>query len=173
MALSAAERKRQQVERERARAKGKEDLTYALPRTPLGAWLDENQGESGLTDLNICYDGMNRHAPNFHDETDPVSLTGDFGFPITEAGTPSFRGALGRAELEVELLIEAAKTLATMINAYKRDILSNRVRVIEDSELDDRTNRAEKLREIMELNKALERLDKSIRVEVPQWQLRG
>jgi len=173
MALSAAERKRQQVERERARAKSKEDLTYSVPRVALGAWLDEHDPEPGLVHFDMCYNGMNREPPSFKDDSDPVSRTHDFVFPSTEDGEPSYRGALGRAELEVDLLIEAAKTLATMINAYKRDVVSNRVRQIEDSELDDRDNRASKLKEIMELNKALERLDKSIRVELPQWQLRS
>jgi hypothetical protein len=138
---------------------------------PFGAWIVEHDLPE-FEHLTICYDGMNRIPPSIHDETDPVSQTGNFVFPSTEHGEPSYRGALGRVELEVDLLIEAAKTLATMINAYKRDVISNRIRQIEGDELDDRNNRAEMLKEIVELNKALEQLDKSIRVEVPQWQLR-
>lgn len=172
MAKSAAERKREQLQRERDRAKAMDDLTYGLPRAAFGAWLEENEDDR-LTHLSICYDGMNRVPPSFDGETDPVSLTGNFEFPTKEDGELSFRGALGRAELEVDLLVEAAKTLAAMINVYKRVAIESRIRQIEMNELDDRETRAERLMEIMLLNRALERLGKSVRAELPQWQLRG
>lgn len=171
MTKSAAERKRQQVQRERERARSSDDLIYGLPRTTFGAWLEEHGGDP-LKHLAICYDGMNRLPPSFGEESDPVSITGDFEFPTKEDGELSYRGALGRAELEVDLLIEAAKTLATMINAYKRDVIESRIRQIEMNELDDRDARAERLKEIVLLNQALEKLGKSIRAELPQWQLR-
>lgn len=173
MALSAAERKRLQVERERQRARQQADLVYDLPRPSLGTWLDASYGKGELQHLAICYDGMNREAPDFSVDTDPVSTTGGFVYPTTESGAPSYRGALGRAELEVELLLEAARTLATMLNGYKRAVISQRIAAIEAEDLQDPEVRRQRLAEIVQLNKALERLDRSVRTDVPQWQLRG
>lgn len=173
MAMTAGERKRRQVQRERDRAKQQLDPVYSLPRPQFGAWLDENDAVVDTMHLAICYDGMNRMPPDFHDEGDPVSATGGFVFPTTAAGEPSYRGALGRAELEVDLLIEAAKTLAGMINAYKRTVIESRIAEIETRELDDPATRGARLKEIIDLNTALERLNKSVRAELPQWELRG
>lgn len=173
MAMSAAERKRLQIERERDRARKQMDLVYELPRPDFGAWLNERFEGTELQHLDICFDGMNLMAPDFSAEGDPVSATGHFVYPTTEAGEPSYRGALGRAELEVELLLEAAKTLATMINAYKRRVIKDRLHQIETEELADPETRRARMSEVVTLTKALERLDKSVRTDVPQWQLRG
>lgn len=173
MAMTAAERKRRQIQRERDRARKQLDPVYSLPRPQFGAWLEDNEGAVDTMHLDLCYDGMNRMPPEFHDESDPVSASGGFIFPTTADGEPSYRGALGRAELEVDLLIEAAKTLAGMINAYKRAVIENRIAEIERHELDDPATRSARLKEIIELNTALERLGKSVRAELPQWELRG
>lgn len=173
MAMTPAERKRLQMQRERDRARKQIDLTYELPRVPFGAWLEEGVAAEDFQHLTICYDGMNRYPPNFGLETDPESASGDFVFPAAEDGSYSYRGALGRAELEVDLLIEAAKTLAGMINAYKRDAIVGRINQIEADELDNPNTRLVKIKEVIDLNKALERLEKSVRAEIPQWELRG
>lgn len=173
MALTPPERKRRQVERARDHAKRQLDLTYDLPRTPFGEWIQEHCDGDELLHLGICFDGMNRQPPDFSDDHDPVSETGYFKFPTTDAGTPSYLGSLGRAEIEVDLLIEAAKTLATMINAYKRSVIKGRISHIEQHELAKPETRAAALSEGFELSKALERLEKTVRAEVPQWQLRG
>ena len=54
MALSAADRKRLQVERERERAKRQIDLSYDLPRPGFGAWLSETFTLDALQHLTIC-----------------------------------------------------------------------------------------------------------------------
>lgn len=139
----------------------------------LGDWLEQNDQDGAVQHLHICYDGMNRMPPDFTEETDPTSKTGAFVFPTSEDGAPSYCGSLGRAELEVELLIEAAKTLAQLLNDYKRTVIRDRIEQIETLELDDVTSRGALLSEIVMLNKALERLDRSVRADIPQWQLRG
>lgn len=173
MALSAAERKRLQIERERQRARQQTDLIQDLPRPSLGDWLESSDLAGEVQHLALCYDGMNRAAPDLSVDTDPVSLSGHFVYPTTEEGDPSYRGALGRAELEVELLLEAARTLATLLNRYKRAVIDERIAAIEAEDLQDPATRRERLAEIVILNKALERLEKSVRTDVPQWQLRG
>lgn len=173
MAMSAAERKRLQVARERERAKRQRDMIYALPRPSFGAWIEDAFDRDALLHLAICYDGMNRLPPGFGSDADPVSATGAFEFPTTAEGSPSYRGALGRAELEVELLLEAARTLAGMVNAYKQKVVSDRLKQIETQELIDPATRADRLREVIGLTKAQERLSKTVRAEIPQWQLRG
>ena len=173
MPLTAAERKRLQMERDRARAKKQADLVYSLPRVQFGDWLEQNDQDGTIQHLHICYDGMNRSPPDFSDEHDPTSKTGAFVFPTNEDGEPSYSGSLGRAELEVDLLIEAAKTLAHLLNDYKRSVIRDRLAQIETLELDDVASRGALLSEIVMLNKALERLDRSVRADIPQWQLRG
>ena len=173
MALTAAERKRHQVERDRAHSKQQTDIVYDLARPTLGDWLENNDHGGDALHLAICYDGMGRLPPDFTGESDPKSASGNFVFPSKEDGTPTYVGALGRAEMEVELLIEAAKTLARLLNSYKKAVISDRIARIESDELDDPSLRSAFLKEFIELNKALERLDRSVRSDIPQWQLRG
>lgn len=173
MSMSPAERKRLQVQRKRDHARQQTDLTYEMPRQSFGAWLNEDAAAQEYQHLSICYDGMNRYPPDFKQETDPESASGDFVFPASEDGSYSYRGALGRAELEVALLIEAAKTLAGLINAYKRGTIVDRLKQIEADELNNPNTRPVKIKEVVDLNKALELLDKSVRAEIPQWELRG
>ena len=173
MAMTAVERKRLQVERDRAHAKKQTDLVYGLPRTTFGEWLETNDLAGNALHLEICYDGMNRVPPDFAEESDPVSASGSFVFPTKKDGEPSYRGALGRAEMEVELLIEAAKTLAHMLNSYKKAVIRDRITQIETNELTDPDLRNARLKELIDLHKASERLDRSVRADLPQWQLRG
>lgn len=173
MAKTAIERKRLQLARERERARSQLDLVYGLPRPALGEWLDDRTDETELQQLAICYDGMGRDAPDFGPDTDPKSRTGHFDYPKTEDGSPSHRGSLGRAELEVELLLDAAATLAKLLNSYKRQVIQDRIAQIENEDLQDPQIRRQRLAEVVTLNKALDRLDKSVRTDVKQWQLRG
>ncbi|OOY31276.1 hypothetical protein [Thioclava sp. F36-6] len=173
MAMSAAERKRLQVERQRARARQSFDLVQPISKPPLGEWLESNAQEELWQHLVMCYDGMNRQTPDFTQDTDPVSASGAFEFPTTPEGAPSYTGALGRAELEVELLLEAAKTLAKLINRYKREAISTRLSKIEKQDLADPDKRSDGLQEAVVLSKAMDKLDRSVRTDVPQWQLRG
>jgi hypothetical protein len=173
MAMTATERKRLQVERDKERAKRLPDLVYGLARPPLGAWLEEHGDPVDLEQVAICFDGMNMEPPSFDSDGGPVSKTGNFVYPTTEDGELSYPGALGRAELDVALLLEAAKSLASLLNAYKRDVIETRIAAIEAEDLSDPQIRRRRLDEIVILKKALERLDKSVRTDVNQWQLRG
>ena len=160
MAMTAAERKRQQIAREKAEARKQLDVVYGMDLPYLSAWMEEHQ-DAELSHFKLCFDGMNMTPPDLTGAHDPISQSGDFVFPADDEGKPSYRGALGRAELDVELLLEAAKTLATMINAYKRDVILARLKSLE-ADLDDPEPRSLKLSAIVELNKALERLGKSV-----------
>ena len=54
----------------------------------------------------------------------------------------------------------------------QREAIAAQLKSLE-ADLDDPELRSLKLSAIVELSKALERLGKSVRTDVPQWQLRG
>jgi len=172
MAMSDLERQRRQLERERELAKQQLDIVQRIPRRTFQDFLDNDEGVD-TAHLGLCYDGMNRLPPDLDNDHDPVSLTGDFEFLKTESGDPVYSGALGRAELEVELLIEAALTLADIISKYKKKMIKERIADLEANAIPKDDQRAVALKEIIDLSKALERLNKTVRHSFPTWEVRG
>ena len=79
-------------------------------------------------------------------------------------------GAIGRAEVTIGCLIDAAAELAAIVNRYKRQELEARLAELESStEID----RAEAMKEAVRLNKMLDLLNKQVRRAFPQWGVTG
>ena len=78
--------------------------------------------------------------------------------------------ANGRAEVTIGCLIDAATTLAGVVNRYNQQEIKNRLAELEDP---DRTDRATALKEAVKLNKILSRLEKQVRWTFPQWKVTG
>ena len=83
------------------------------------------------------------------------------------------RRSLGRAEMMVDALIEAAQDLAWYVADYKRSEIKARLAEIEASDLSDPAAKKAALKNAARLNKMLDQLDKQVRFTFPQWKVTG
>lgn len=83
------------------------------------------------------------------------------------------RRSLGRAEMIVTALIEAAQDLAGHVADYKRREIKARLAEIEASDLSDADTKKTALKDAARLNKMLDQLDKQVRWTFPQWKVTG
>lgn len=111
----------------------------------------------------------------------PPEFTDDLGIEhhtlySTDAAQQLFqldRRSLGRAEVIVTALIEAAQDLAGFVSDYKRQEIKARIAEIEGSDLSDTETKKAALKESARLNKMLDQLDKQVRWTFPQWKVTG
>ena len=71
----------------------------------------------------------------------------------------------------VGCLIDAASELARIINEYKRNQITSRLREIENADLSDPGVKKAALTEVVRLQKMVDHLDKRVRWSFPQWKL--
>ncbi|WP_137111953.1 hypothetical protein [Rhodobacter sp. SY28-1] len=83
------------------------------------------------------------------------------------------RRSLGRAEVMVAALIEAAQDLAGFVADYKRQEINARLAEIEASDLSAPEAKKAALQDAARLNKMLDQLDKQVRWTFPQWKVTG
>ena len=83
------------------------------------------------------------------------------------------RGSLGRAEVMITALVEAAVALAEEVNHYKRQEVNARLAEIEAADLSAPEVKKAALQEAARLNKMLDQLDKQVRWTFPQWKVTG
>lgn len=128
------------------------------------------------SDFNIALDLAGIETPQFEDDLGPEHHTrdlgvppkGEFGYPFGDA-----ERSLGRAEVMVGCLIDAAADLAVQINSYKRQEIKARIAEIEASDLSDTETKKAALQESARLNKMLDQLEKQVRWTFPQWKVTG
>ncbi|KPP98496.1 MAG: hemolysin XhlA [Rhodobacteraceae bacterium HLUCCA12] len=82
-------------------------------------------------------------------------------------------GSLGRAEVMITALTEAAAALAFYVNKYKRDEIEARLAEIEASDLSKPEAKKAALQEAARLNKMLDQLERQVRWTFPQWKVTG
>lgn len=167
MALTALERKRSQLERLRAKRKASSDSGEPDFKRPFNEWLEANRHNWEQFEMPLDIAGIN--PPEFKDDNDPVSATGEID-PETYVGK---HGSLARAELTIDGLLEAARTLAEHVNAYKRDELSTRIEELDSADLSDHVIKKTAFADIVRLTKARDRLDKQVRYTLPEWKVQG
>ncbi|TPL75961.1 hypothetical protein [Mesorhizobium sp. B2-3-15] len=174
MAKSAAERKRNQIERQREQERLLPDSTYSFLREPFYAWL-ERTGAGG--DWGSAMQHLDMAAlpePDFVDDRGPYSRRGEFERDSNYDPYEGFEGSIGRAESMVDNLIAAAAGMAMVINRYKQEELQKRISEIERSDLSDPEVRKKALADIVRLKTMMDRLqDKMIRVSIYQWKIKG
>ena len=172
MALSPAEksqrwRERQRVERDNAIRLALDNLQADIFKRP----FFETGVDSGF-DLPLALAGID--APTFDDDRGPE----DFVLNGATEGVESpfamvSRGSLGRAELIIACLTDAAMELAAAVNEYKRSEIKARMAEIEERDLSDLENKKAAFNEIARLNKMLDQLTKQVRWTFPQWEVKG
>lgn len=178
MALSNAEKVRRY--RERQKAKRQEELKQPTPptslfRTPFFEFfpVDEQTGSQYCQSLELA--GIEPQM--FLDDSGPeVSTLDDLSDPLEESGFSNPFGeskgsSLGKAEVLIGCLIDAASDLAVWVNDYKKSEIKARIAEIEASDLTDPEAKQRAFAEVAKLMKLLENLDKQIRWSLPAWKV--
>ncbi|MGA0539039.1 hypothetical protein [Neotabrizicola sp. VNH66] len=172
MALSQAEMQRQYRKRLKEKAKlanlAAADETFRLPFCEFF-----NESGSSVAET-LAIGGM--YAPVFDDDRGPrphgVNGVFDHNHDDDPALDDSVR-SLGRAELVIETLIDAAAEFAAKVNEYKRQEIKARLAEIEASDLSEPEAKKAALKDAARLNKMLDQLDKQVRWTFPQWKVTG
>lgn len=178
MALSNAEK----VRRFRERQKAKKQKNLKKPteqndvfKTPFFEFFttDDQSGSQYSQALELS--GI--QPPTFVDDTGPeVSTLDDLRDDFEEDGMSnpfgSARGSsLGKAEVLVGCLLDAAADLAGWINDYKKAEIRARIAELEDTDLADLEAKRAVFAKVADLGRMLEDLEKSVRWQLPQWKV--
>ena len=178
MPLSNAEKVRRY--RERQKAKKQEELKQPAPpsdafKRPFFEFfpVEEQLGAAYTQSLELA--GMQPLL--FEDDTGPETSTLDaLEDPLEDGGASNPFGdqkgsSLGKAEVIIGCLLDAATDLAGWVNAYKKSEISARIAEIEASDLSDPETRSAAFVKVAELKRLLEEVDKTIRWSMPQWKV--
>lgn len=170
MAMTPAERKRKQrqLEKERAKQEAQQggDAGSDAYRLPFSEWAERGS----LDDLSQYAALAGFELPAFDNERDPEEFIIDrFAFG-DESPLGDAKGALGRAEATVGLLIDMALLLAESVNKYKQNEITERLTELESS---NEADRATAMKEAVRLNKMLDQLNRRVRRDFPQWKVTG
>lgn len=161
MAMSPAERKRQQREREKEAQKAVQDLAANYLRTP---FFEAAAGK--LDGLSQYFDEMGIEMPEIKDDSAPRSLTGEM--ENDHARDPERYGdvyrffpknSLGRVENWVDRMLDVVTELTSAINRYKLDEIEARMAEIGAADLSDPAVKARALEDIVTLREIKARLD--------------
>ena len=132
------------------------------------------QDDGNAQNVEISLDCAGIEPVKFKDDGGPKSFTGEIEHGASESGQAAYEGStnsLGRAEVMVGCLIDAAAELASVINAYKRTEIGTRIAEIEQSDLTDPVERKEALAQNVRLNKLMDQIDKQVRWTFKQWKI--
>ncbi|TQM93783.1 hypothetical protein [Roseinatronobacter monicus] len=170
MAKSNAERLREFKARKEEEAK-RASLTLAgVFKTPFYQFLPNDFDFS--SDFSDCFEFIGLPVPEIKDDRgleDVTHYNDDLAAKMIEPNL----GSLGRAEVMITALTEAAEDLAKHVNAYKRTEIKARLTEIETSDLSEPEAKKVALKEAARLNKMLDQLGKQVRHTFPQWKVIG
>ena len=173
MALTAKQRKQNQLAREQEEMRVQPDSTYEFLKTPFHEFAEEDPNWTSVT---LSFELMGMEAPVFEDDRGPEAFATDLCFATDEDRDDSFRGyagSIGRAEVMVDCLLDAAIELAGVIRSYKKKALLIRRNEIENADLSDPNKRREALDANTRISRIEEVLDKNVRRTLPQWKVKG
>lgn len=173
MALTAAERKRRQLERERAALKLQTESTHPYLRVPFFEFL---QSDPNWTDVEMYFELMGLAPPDFSDDRGPAAFALEGSFDPTQDPQETFgssEDSVGRAEAMVGLLQSATVQLAQIVNDYKKSELTARKRELENQDLSDPENRKAALTASAQIAKLEAALEKNVRFTCSQWRIKG
>jgi len=173
MALTAKERKQNQLAREQEDMRRQPDSTYEFLDTPFHRFIEERMS---LSDVELMFDLMGLEPPTFADDRGPEAFASDGCFRTDEDRDDAFQGyagSIGRAEVMVGHLMDAAVELADVINRYKKQALKKRRAEIEAADLSDPNKRREALETATRIARIEEALNKNVRRTLPQWMVKG
>ena len=178
MPLSNAEKVRRY--RERQKAKKQAELKQPAPpsealQTPFSEFftISEQTGSAYVQALELA--GI--QPPLFEDDSGPETATlDDILDDQGQKAAHSFFGSqagssLGKAEVIIGCLLDAATDLAGWVSDYKKAEIKARIAEIEASDLPDAEARRAAFDKVAELKQLLDELDRTIRWSMPQWKV--
>ncbi len=168
MALSNSERIKAYRERQKAKRKAATDAGSDDLRRPFSEWLSLN--DENWSEFEIPLDVAGIEPPDFSDDRDPASAADAID---PETYDQVRKASIGRAEVMINSLLEAARALAEHVNAYKRDELSARIEELDRADLSNPATKKTALADMVRLTKARDRLDKQVRYTLPEWKVSG
>lgn len=171
MAMSARERKQKQLENERLELARQLDATYPYLKTPFFEYLEN----SNWSDVQLCFDLMGVVPPMFEDDRGPEDFADDECFSTEEDRVEAFqssKNSIGRAEVMVEMLLDAAQELAHIINNFKERELQKRREELEQSDFSDPKSRREALEAAAEIARLQDELKKNVRRTFQTWRVK-
>jgi len=173
MALTAKERKQNQLAREQEEQRKLPDSTYEFLRIPFYKAVEDNPNWDNVT---LSFELMGIEPPAFEDDQGPANFATDPCFSTDQDRDDAFKGysgSIGRAEAMVDFLLDAAIELGSIIQTYKKQALLARRHEIENADLSDPDARREALATIARLTRIEDALDKNVRRTLPQWKVKG
>lgn len=172
MAMSAKERKQMQIERERQELARKIDATYPYLKTPFFEHLEQNDNWSSVE---LCLELLGIDPPMFEDDRGPEDFAADECFSTAEDRIEAFKcseNSIGRAEVMVDMMLDAAVELSNIINRFKQGELQKRREEFEQSDLSEPNRRVEALEAAAEIARLKEELQKKVRRTLPVWRVK-
>lgn len=175
MVKTSAERVREHRERQKKMAEVKQrELAPIVFRSPFFEFFQGHGEELAFT---MCMDTAGINPPEFSDDSAPKSATGEVEAIFTENPEASVyhneTNSLARAEIMIGQLVDAAATLARIVNDYKKEEINARIAEIEVADLSDPAAKKQALADIVRLQKMLDQLDKQVRWTFQQWKVTG
>lgn len=172
MAFSAKERKQKQLENERKAKARLSDATYPYLSTPFFERL-ERDGNWETVEQYFALLGM--EPPVFENDCGPEAFAEEECFSTEEDRIEAFQGStnsVGRAEVMVDMFLDAAMELSGIINRFKLDELKMRRAELERSDLSEPNNRIDALEAAAEIAKLHVELKKNVRRTFPVWRVK-
>ncbi|VVT16314.1 conserved hypothetical protein [Roseovarius sp. EC-HK134] len=172
MAMSARERKQKQLENERRELARQMDATYPYLKVPFFEYLSE---DGNWTSVQLCFDLMGFEPPFFEDDRGPADVAGEDCFDDEEQRIETFKSSeksIGRAEVMMDLLLDAAMELSGIINSYKQGELQKRRQELEQADLSDPEQRSMALQDAAEIARLQEELQKNVRRTFQTWRVK-
>ncbi|TYB85532.1 hypothetical protein [Oceaniovalibus sp. ACAM 378] len=170
MAKTPAERQREYMDRKKERMTNASLTLSGVFKTPFFETLPKDYDHDSAFADNFEFMGM--ETPAFKDDRGPEGHT-NYSPEVAGAQFADNPRSLGRAEIMVTALIEAAQDLAWYVSDYKRKEIKARMAEIEASDLSEPEVKKAALKEAARLNKMLDQLDKQVRHTFPQWKVTG
>lgn len=172
MAMSAKERKQKQLENERRELARQMDATYPYLKVPFFKYLPD---DDNWTSVEICFDIMGFEPPSFDDDRGPADVAGEDCFASEEERLNAFKSSensIGRAEVMMDMLLDAAMELSGIINRYKLRELQIRREELEQSNWSDPKQRSKALADAAEISRLQDELKKNVRRTFQNWRVK-
>src|SRR6056297_2052149 len=171
MAKSSTERMREKKERERKEQLVSAESTLAYQKRLFSDVWEEH---AGFSDFEIPLELAGIEPPTFEDESNPEDkVKNGEALGVEYYGVENLfqnrKGSIGRAELTISCLLDAAIELAVIVNGYKRREITTRLAELEKAK---NVDKSKMINEAIHLNKILESLDKSVRITLPKWEVK-
>lgn len=176
MALTPAEKQRRYRERQKEKRQSPEekwmrpDATHPFLRQPFYEWAGDDDVDWQEVTFPLGLVGIEFRP--FNDDSDPTDVTAVFDEWGTDEGYyAKYKGSVGRAELTVTALLDAAIALAYKLNQYKLEQINRAIADLEASDLSDPVAKKRALADIVRLTKIRGRLEKHVRPTMAEWKV--